>query len=257
MKKKWIGTGWKMNHLMSDAMTYTDKLAKFISEEKPQSHIFICVPFTVLYSVAERLTDTPIHVASQNVHWLNKGAATGEISPLMVKDTGASMVEIGHSERRSMFGETDKMVNAKVKATLQNGMRPLICIGETLDDKEMQVTIEKIAYQIKIALQGISSPQAEKILIAYEPVWAIGESGSPAKPEYADSVHKLIRTTLIELFGEKAGTKISVLYGGSVNQSNAIELISKPNIDGLFIGRAAWEADGFISIIRMVENYLK
>jgi L-erythrulose 1-phosphate isomerase len=253
--KKWIGTGWKMNHLMDDAMRYADKLIEFYKEERPTSNIFICVPFTVLHSVASKLAGIPILVSSQNVHWLDKGAVTGEISPLMVKDAGAGMVEIGHSERRSMFAETDEIVNLKVRAALRNGLRAIICVGETADDKEKQLTAEKLTRQVKAALKDVAAPQAEKILIAYEPVWAIGESGSPATPEYADAVHEQIKNILRDLFWQTAADQIPVLYGGSVNQNNAIELISRPNIDGLFIGRAAWQAEGFISTIRMVEDH--
>jgi triosephosphate isomerase len=255
MKNLWIGTGWKMNHLMSDAMLYTDKIKDYCNQRHPSSNIFICVPFTVLYAVTEKLKDSQITVASQNVHWLDRGAATGEISPLMIKDAGASMVEIGHSERRAMFAETDMMVNAKVKAVLQNGLRPLVCIGETAQDKEMGLTIEKLTSQLKIAFHQVSPSQAENILVAYEPVWAIGESGSPASPEYADQVHAHIKKVLWEIFGKQAAD-IPVLYGGSVNPQNALPLISQEHIDGLFIGRAAWNVDGFIDIISMVEDFV-
>jgi triosephosphate isomerase len=256
MKNKWIGTGWKMNHLMSDAMQYSDQLREFCLTQKPSSNIFICVPFTVLYAVAQKLKDTPVRVASQNVHWLERGAATGEISPLMVKDTGASMIEIGHSERRSMFAETDLTVNAKVIATLKNGLDALVCIGETAQDKELGVTFERLANQIKIAFHEVGPEHASHILVAYEPVWAIGESGSPAAPEYADEIHEKIHGVLREVFGEQAGGSIPVIYGGSVNPQNALPLINKPSIDGLFIGRSAWSADGFTHIISMVENSL-
>jgi len=256
MRQLWIGTGWKMNHLMRDALIYADRLKNFTTAEKPQSNIFICVPFTVLYAVAEKLKDSPIHVASQNVHWLDKGEATGEISPLMIKDTGASIVEIGHSERRSMFAETDMMVNAKVKATLKHGMCPLVCIGETAADNQSGLTVERLAQQIQTTFQDIKPEQAKNILVAYEPVWAIGESGLPASPEYADEIHIQIKQVLRTLFGEEIGSSIPVLYGGSVNQTNALPFISMPNIDGLFIGRAAWKVEGFISIISMVEQYI-
>jgi triosephosphate isomerase len=256
MMKKWIGTGWKMNHLMRDALDYAEELKQFCEQENPDINIFICVPFTVLYAVCDKLKDTPIQVASQNVHWMERGAATGEISPLMVKDTGTTLVEIGHSERRAMFGETDATVNAKVKAILQYGMRPLVCIGETADDKNMGVAIEKLAYQVKIAFKDVSADQANQLLVAYEPVWAIGESGSPASPEYASQVHTEIKQILCSLFGEQTGAAIPVLYGGSVNPQNALSLIGMPNIDGLFIGRAAWQAEGFTGIIKMVEAYL-
>ncbi len=256
MKKYWIGTGWKMNHLMRDAMLYTDKIRDFCIRQQPNSNIFICVPFTVLYAVTEKLKGSQITVASQNVHWLDRGAATGEISPLMIKDAGASMVEIGHSERRAMFAETDMMVNAKVKAVLQNDLRPLVCIGETTQDKEMGLTIEKLTSQLKIAFHEVDPKHAGKILVAYEPVWAIGESGSPASPEYADQVQAHIKNVLAEIFGAQAAAEIPVLYGGSVNPQNALPMIGQAHIDGLFIGRAAWNVDGFIQIISMVEEFI-
>lgn len=254
MKKIWIGTGWKMNHLMSDAMQYADRLREYCRNEQPSANIFICVPFTVLHAVAEKLKDTPIRVASQNVHWLERGAATGEISPLMIQDAGASMIEIGHSERRSMFAETDLMVNAKVIATLQNGLTALVCIGETAQDKTLGVTLEKLANQIKVAFHSVRPEYAQRILVAYEPVWAIGDSGSPATPEYANAIHEKIRLVLQDVFGEPSGKSIPILYGGSVNPRNALPLISMPAIDGLFIGRSAWNVEGFINIITMAEK---
>ncbi len=223
-----------MNHLMRDAMLYTDKIREFCSRQHPNSNIFICVPFTVLYAVTEKLKDSQITVASQNVHWLDRGAATGEISPLMIKDAGATMVAIGHAERR-----------------------PLVCIGETVQDKEMGLTTEKLTSQLKIAFHEVDPKHAENILVAYEPVWAIGESGSPASPEYADQVHAHIKNVLMEIFGAQVAASIPVLYGGSVNPQNALPLIGQAHIDGLFIGRAAWKVDGFIDIISMVEEFLR
>lgn len=246
-----------MNHLIRDANLYADQLKNYCDRQHPVSNPFICVPYTLLYILAERLKGTPVTVASQNVHWLNRGAATGEISPLMIKDTGATMVEIGHSERRAMFAETDMMVNAKVKAVLQNGLRPLVCIGETSQDKEMGLTIEKLTSQLKIAFHEVDPKHAGKILVAYEPVWAIGESGSPASPEYANQVHAHIKNVLAEIFGAQAAAEIPVLYGGSVNPQNARPLIGQAHIDGLFIGRAAWTANGFIDIISVVEEFLR
>ena len=255
MKSFWVGVNWKMNHLIRDANLYADQLKDYCDRQHPVSNIFICAPYTLLYILSERLKNTPVTVASQNAYWLNRGAATGEISALMIKDAGAGMVEIGHSERRAMFAETDMMVNAKVKAVLQNGLRPLVCIGETTQDKEMGLTIEKLTSQLKIAFHEVDPKHAGKILVAYEPVWAIGESGSPASPEYADQVHTHIKNVLTEIFGAQAAAEIPVLYGGSVNPQNALSLIGQEHIDGLFIGRAAWNVDGFIDIISMVEEF--
>jgi triosephosphate isomerase len=254
MKEVWIGTSWKMNHLRQEALDYADKLKVFYQQKDPGVNIFICVPFTVLYAVADRLKGTSVLVASQNAHWLDRGAATGEISPLMVKDAGASMVELGHSERRATFAETDAMVNAKVKAALRNNLRPLVCIGETANDKNKGLTDEKLAAQLTITFQDLSPEQAGKVLVAYEPVWAIGESGSPASPQYANRVQANIKGMLVEKFGQKIAERIPVLYGGSVNQQNALTLISQEHIEGLFIGRAAWQPEGFIKIISLVAD---
>ena len=257
MKNFWVGANWKMNHLMRDASLYADQLKAFCDRQRPISSIFICVPYTLLYSLAEKLKDYPVTIASQNVHWLDRGAATGEISPPMVRDTGATMVEIGHSERRAKYFETDTLMNAKVKGALRSGLRPLVCIGETVQDKEMGITIEKLTSQLKIAFHDVDIKHAQKIQVAYEPVWAIGESGSPASPEYADQVHAHIKNVLTEIFGAQAAAEIPVLYGGSVSLQNTPELISRENIDGLFVGRAGWNAEGFINIISSVEEFFR
>ncbi|HAF62517.1 MAG TPA: triose-phosphate isomerase [Anaerolineaceae bacterium] len=256
MKKVWIGTGWKMNHLLAEAREYAQKLNSFIQQEKPQASIFICPPFTALSAVAQELKSSPVHIASQNIHWLDRAAATGEISPLMVKDAGADMVEIGHSERKAAFGENDLTVNLKVKAALQHELIPLICVGDSAFEKENGVSQETLIKQVKIALHGISPEEVSRLILAYEPVWAIGESGVPATPEFANSIQQQIRNSLCVMFGETIGKSIPILYGGSVNQDNALALIAQPSIDGLFIGRAAWKADGFISIIRSVVEFV-
>jgi triosephosphate isomerase len=257
MKRRWVGTGWKMNHLIAEADEYAVTLRDFVDSEKPASDIFICVPFTVLHSVSKILEGNAVHVAAQNCHWLDRGAATGEISPLMVRDAGGTMIEIGHSERRQSFGESDATVNLKVKATLAQGLRPIICIGETLEDKDYGVSVEALNRELKIALHEVSSQQASRVLIAYEPVWAIGEAGIPAAPEYVQSVHHEIKRTLCQLVGEDTGQQIPVIYGGSVNPKNATSLVAMPDVDGLFIGRAAWNVTGFTEIIRDVELSLE
>jgi len=256
-KNIWIGTGWKMNHKLAEAQDYARQLRSFFSQERPLSTIFVCPPFTALHSVAEILSDTPVRVAAQNLHWLKKGAQTGEVSVEMVKDCGADMVELGHSERRVAFGESDFTVNLKVLSALEYDLIPLVCVGDTAFEKETGTSVETLVKQIKIALHGVPDTQANKPVIAYEPVWAIGESGVPASPEFANRIHEHIKQTLFDLFGKDIGAQIPVLYGGSVNSDNAVELISQPSIDGLFIGRAAWHVDGFLSIIRNVESFLR
>ncbi len=257
IKRVWIGTGWKMNHLLAEAQDYARQLRTYVLQEHPQATIFICPPFTTLHAVAEILEDTPIHIASQNIHWLERGAATGEISPLMVKDAGADMVEIGHSERRADFGESDYTVNLKVKSALAYNLIPLICVGDTAFEKENGTSAETLIKQVKIALHGITSEQASHLVIAYEPVWAIGKSGVPASPQFANTMQAQIKDTLCVLFGEEIKVQIPVLYGGSVSTDNALGLLAQPNLDGLFIGRAAWKTEGFISIIQSVEEYLR
>ena len=246
-----------MNHKLAESKDYVQRLCSFILEEKPFSTVFICPPFTVLHEVAEILEDTPVHVAAQNMHWLEKGAQTGEISVEMVKDCGADMVELGHSERRAAFGESDHTVNLKVLSALEHDLMPLVCIGDTAFEKENGTSIETLVKQVKIALHDVPAEKTDQLGIAYEPVWAIGENGVPASPEFADSMHAHIKQTLCELFGEDQGSKIPILYGGSVNMSNATALAACPAIDGLFIGRAAWQVDGFISIIQTVDNFCK
>jgi len=257
MKKVWVGTGWKMNHLLADAQEYARQLRSYVLREKLFTTVFICPPFTALHAVAEILKDTPVHISAQNMHWLEKGAQTGESSPIMVRDAGADMVELGHSERRAAFGESDHTVNLKVRSALVHDLIPLICVGDTAFEKENSTSIETLVKQVKIALHDVPVDKAKQIVIAYEPVWAIGENGVPASPEFADSMQVHIKRTLRDLFGKEIGTQIPVLYGGSVNADNALGLIAKPNIDGLFIGRAAWQVEGFISIIRTVDAFCK
>lgn len=245
-----------MNHLMNESLTYAAKLRELVEREKPVSNLFICVPFTVLHAVSNVLKNSTIHVASQNVHWADRGAATGEISPLMVKDAGATMVEIGHSERRESFGENDFTVNKKLEASFSHQLRPILCIGETSQDKHFGVSIETLNKQLKIALHGLTTDQISQMLIAYEPVWAIGDSGTPATPDYLNFVHSHISQTLCEITESERGAQIPILYGGSVNPDNARSLIALPKVDGLFIGRAAWQVEGFINIIQIVESQI-
>lgn len=256
MSRFWIGTGWKMNHLIGESIYYAKQLKKYYLKKHPAIHIFICPPYTALQAVASILDGTDIFVGAQNVNWMDKGAMTGEISPLMVKDTGTKLVEIGHSERRSYFNETDLTINKKVITSLTNGLKPVICIGETSHDKSFGTGLERLDQQLKISLNGLDDDQVTQVIIAYEPVWAIGDSGKPADPEYVNDVHLHLRMTLAKICGVEKAADIPIIYGGSVNQANAIDLISKPEVDGLFIGRAAWQVESFIEILSMVADHL-
>jgi triosephosphate isomerase len=253
-RQTWIGTGWKMNKTMPEAEEYAASLRDFVGRTPLVTQLFIVPPFTVLHQVCRMLEGSPVHVGAQNMHWKDAGACTGEISPGMVKDCGAVLVELGHSERRAEFGETDFTVNRKVLAALNHGLRPLICVGETAADKEFGVAVETVTRQVKIALHGVPPGRVQEVLLAYEPVWAIGDAGTPAEPEYVDAIQCSIRRAIAEVHGDEAAWAIPILYGGSINLGNAADFISQPHVDGLFIGRAAWDVSSFIRLIQEVEK---
>ncbi len=175
----------------------------------------------------------------------------------MIKDCGATFVELGHSERRTYFGETDAYINEKVLLSLRHGLRPLICIGDTGEEKKLDVSREALAYQTKIALHGVDPESIDQVLFAYEPVWAIGEKGIPADPDYASSIHTWIRQQIAEMYGPELANKVPILYGGSVNLQNTVSFVGENDIDGLFIGRAAWNSQSIIQILDMVQSRRK
>lgn len=253
MRSYWIGTGWKMNHLRSDAKAYIEQLAVYLSSANLDFNVFIVPPFTVLADVCNSAEPGKLWVGAQNISWADSGAFTGEISPLMVKDCGATIVELGHSERRTYFAETDEYVNRKVLAALRHGLRPLVCIGDTAEEKQLGVSKEVLARQTRIALHGVEGELLGQVLLAYEPVWAIGEHGTPADSGYASLIHTWIRQQVEDLYGSKLAAEVPILYGGSVDQQNAVSFVGKADIDGLFIGRAAWEPQSFIRILNMVQ----
>jgi L-erythrulose 1-phosphate isomerase len=258
MRPKWIGTGWKMNFLLAEAEAYIAKLRDYFrSTPENTVTVFLVPPFTVLRKVCELAEGLPVLVGAQNMHWQYSGAYTGEISPAMVKDCGADLVELGHSERRSMFGETDFTVNKKVHAALTYGLKPLICVGESAPEKEFGASLESVLRQVKIALHGVSMEHMGEVIIAYEPVWAIGEGSTPAEPGYANFIHAAIRKSLAEMCGQATAERVPVLYGGSVNLENARKLISESEIDGLFVGRTAWKAEGLIELVEIGATALR
>ena len=202
--------------------------------------------FTNVRQVKDVLAETSVKVGAQNMHWADQGAWTGEVSPLMLKDCNLDIVELGHSERREHFGETDETVGLKTEAAVRHGMIPLICIGETLPEREAGRAAEVLEQQVRGALSKLSDDQkSAEILLAYEPVWAIGENGIPATSEYADAR----QAEIIAVAHDVLGRKVPCLYGGSVNPGNCEELISCPHIDGLFIGRSAWNVEGYLDIL--------
>lgn len=253
LDKIYLGTNLKMYKTIEETVSYLqelENLTKDISRDDIQ--LFVLPSYTALDRARKSVGKENITLGAQNMSWEDQGQFTGEISPIMLMEVGAEIVMIGHSERRNIFGETDYEENKKVITSLKHGFTPLLCVGETEEQKENGISDEVLTTQVKIGLKGVSKEQAKNIWIAYEPVWAIGVNGKPASKEYADEKHMVLKKVLVELFGEEIGEDIPVLYGGSVNNENSKELIQMPHIDGLFIGRSAWDAANFNSIIRDV-----
>lgn len=252
-RKIYFGTNTKMYKTIAQTVAFLTELeqrARDISRD--QIMLFVIPSFTALDAANRALSPEMIRLGAQNMGWEDEGPYTGEISPLMLKEVGVQIVEIGHSERRHVFLETDEMANRKVLCALRHAFTPLLCIGETAEEKRLGLAFEVLRKQLKSGLHGVRRQQAKSLMIAYEPVWAIGANGMPATKEYAEEQHAVIRELLAELFGEKISGDIPVLYGGSVNQENAVGLMQQQNVDGLFIGRSAWNAANFEKIIRMV-----
>ena len=259
MKTIWIGTSWKMNKPLSESIEWCEVLAKRLPHITSQTiQSFVIPPFTSIHPVSSYIKThhLPCLIGAQNMHEEEKGAWTGEISAPMLVEIGATLVELGHSERRSAFNETDSAINKKVHSAHANGLRPLICVGDNADEKHWGVSQETVVRQMKIALHGLTQQQVLQTLIAYEPIWAIGEQGIPATPEQAGEIHHSLRKAICEIFGTDTGQQVPLLYGGSVNLQNSVELLRQDNIDGLFIGRAAWNANGYCDIVQRVAQEL-
>ena len=258
MREPWIGTGWKMNKTRKEAEDYLHVLAQYLNKQPSKlPTVFVVPPFTVLHRVCCLAKASPVQVGAQNMHWRESGAFTGEISPAMVKDCGAALVELGHSERRAMFGETDTTVNKKVRAAIATGLKPLVCVGESSTERQSGVANETVIRQVKMALNGVARDQVENVVLAYEPVWAIGDGGLPADPAEANFMHATIRKAIEAAYDQEAAKRVTILYGGSVNSKNALGLIEMEDIDGLFVGRSAWNVDGFIALIEIVSRYMR
>lgn len=246
LSRFWIGTSWKMNKTLAEAIGFSEALKRAENDSAPHIQRFVIPPFTAVREVKSILADTSVKVGVQNMHWADHGAWTGEISPVMVKDCGADIVELGHSERREHFAETDHSVALKTAAAVRHGMIPLICIGETLTQRDAGQAQEVLDTQVKTALSKLSDLEKQApILLAYEPVWAIGDGGIPATSDYADARQGDISDAAFDVLGRR----VPCLYGGSVNPDNCEALMSCPNIDGLFIGRSAWNVEGYLEIL--------
>ena len=243
-----IAGNWKMYKTEKEAFQLASELRKGLKDVNGVK-VILCPPFTSLSSVRKAIENSLILLGAQNMHWEEKGAYTGEISPDMLLTVGCKYVIIGHSERRSYFSETDEFVNLKVKSALKFDLSPIICVGEKLDQREANKTEEVVEIQVKGAFKNLSAQEAEKTIIAYEPVWAIG-TGRTATPQQANEVHTFIRELLSSEFGKQCADKINILYGGSVKPENSKELLGMPEIDGALVGGASLDAEFFEKIVR-------
>ena len=247
MRKPVIAGNWKMHKTAREGVKLVQELHA-LTKEVTDVEIVVCPPFTALSAAAEAVAGTNIGLGAQNMHWEEKGAFTGEIAPGMLKDTGCTHVIIGHSERRQYFAETDATVNKKVKAALTAGLIPIVCVGETLAEREANATEKVVGVQVKGGLDGLTAGQVAGLVIAYEPVWAIG-TGRTASAEDANAVCAFIRRTIAGMFGETAADSVRIQYGGSVKPDNVAELMAKPDIDGALVGGASLEAPTFSKLV--------
>jgi triosephosphate isomerase len=248
MRKPLIAGNWKMFKTEDEAVLFAEELAGRVVDVQDRE-ILVCPPALYIYPVVHALVDSPVLVGAQNIFWEDQGAFTGEMSAPMLKSTGARFALIGHSERRQYFFETDETVNKRLMACLKAGITPVVCVGETLAEREAGRTLPVISAQIKGGLKDVTNAQAEHLVIAYEPVWAIG-TGKTATPEIAQEVHGFIRSQLKDLFGPEIAVSIRVLYGGSVKPDNIDLLMAKEDIDGALVGGASLEVASFERIIR-------
>lgn len=242
-----IAGNWKMNKTVAESIDFASRLRDALSTP-PAPEVIIAPPFTALQAVAELLRGTPIAVAAQNLHEAEKGAFTGEISAGMVRDAGCTYAIIGHSERRTLFGEGDERIHRKLRATLSAGLKPIFCIGETLQEREEGRMQKVIEHQLKEGLNNLTAGDISRFLIAYEPVWAIG-TGRTATPQQAEEVHGLIREWIAGRYGSERATEIAILYGGSVTPKNIADLMQQPDINGALVGGASLDVASFVELV--------
>ncbi|MBR2895717.1 MAG: triose-phosphate isomerase [Oscillospiraceae bacterium] len=246
-RKTIIAGNWKMNKTASETKKFAEEL-KAIMPRAKWCETVVCVPYVNIPAALKAFKDMRVSIGAENVYFEKSGAYTGEVSAEMLKDLGVKYVIIGHSERRQYFGETDIIVNKKVHAALEAGLQPIICVGESLEQREMNVTMELITLQVKSALAGVSAEKVRKCVIAYEPIWAIG-TGKTATAEQAGEVCTAIRAVIRGLYGARVARSITIQYGGSMNPSNAAELLAQGDVDGGLIGGAALKPEQFVEII--------
>ena len=246
LRKAVIAGNWKMNNTPAETTALINEMKPLVAGA--DCDVVICAPFVDLQAALDAAEGSNIKIGAENCHWAEKGAFTGEVSAPMLKAMGVPYVIIGHSERRQYFGETDETVNKRVRAALDAGLTVILCVGEVLEQREQGVTFEVVGMQTKIALQGVSADELKNIIIAYEPVWAIG-TGKTATADQAEEMHAFIRKTIAAKFGNETAEATTILYGGSCKPSNAKELFAKPDVDGGLIGGASLKAEDFKGIV--------
>ncbi len=248
LRKKFIAGNWKMNKTPADAADLVSEIVTAIGRQTDVD-VLVCPPFTALESVSRHLEGSNLKLGAQNMHFELNGAFTGEVSAPMLRCLFVTHVILGHSERRALFGETDAMINQKVLTAIKNQLRPILCVGETLAEREAADTLKVVQTQLEAGLEGVGKDQAPGVIIAYEPVWAIG-TGKVATSDQAQEVHAFIRGLLTKLYGETAAQKVRILYGGSMKPSNAPELLVQKDIDGGLIGGAGLESRSFVELVK-------
>ena len=247
MRKPIIAGNWKMNNTIAEAQKLIGELKPLVADAAAE--VVICVPYTAIQKAAVLTAGSNIAVGAENVAWADKGAFTGEISAAMLKEVGATYVIIGHSERRQMFGETDETVRARTAQALKNGLKPIVCVGELLSERESGKTEEVVRRQTEGAFAGLTAADMENVVIAYEPVWAIG-TGKTATAEQANETIAYIRSVVKNMFGAQVANALRIQYGGSMNPANATALMAQPDIDGGLIGGASLKAEDFAKVVK-------
>jgi triosephosphate isomerase (TIM) len=248
MRKPIVAGNWKMNRTSDEAETLARGVVDAVLGADGVD-VVVCPPHTALERVSGAVKGSSVGLGAQNMHWEAEGAYTGEVSGAMLLTCGCEYVILGHSERRQYFGETDQTVNKRLKTALDVGLKPIVCVGETLEERKSEVTDQVVRKQVTGGLEGILANEAQTLVLAYEPVWAIG-TGLTATPDQADAVHGLIRQVLVDLYDETVAQSVRIQYGGSMKPDNAADLLGQPNIDGGLIGGAALDADSFAAIVK-------
>jgi triosephosphate isomerase len=248
MRKKVIAGNWKLNNDVNGTVNLISEIKNGLGSQANKTEIIVCPPFTSLETAFALLKDSNIKLGSQNMYFEESGAFTGEVSASMLKSVGCEFVILGHSERRTIFGENNLLINKKIKTAIRNNLKPIFCIGETLEEREKGITFKIIESQLREGLDGLNENDLPNLIIAYEPVWAIG-TGRNATPQQAQEVHQFIRQLIVKMYSDNFAKKLIIQYGGSVKPDNAHDLLSQPDIDGALVGGACLKADSFLKII--------